>query len=64
MLLFDVMNESLKIKARKSGFKVYFLADKIGVTRNYLAMCLRGERNLSDDKVKKLKDFLELIPTA
>jgi hypothetical protein len=25
-------------------------------------MCLRGERNLAEDKCKKLKDFLEAIP--
>lgn len=63
MHFFAVMNESLKVKARKSGFKVYFLAQKIGVEKNYLSMCLRGERNLSDDKVYKLKKFLDSIPT-
>lgn len=56
------MNNSLIIKARESGFKVNFLATKIGVKPNYLAMCLRGERNLSEDKCKKLKNFLEAIP--
>jgi plasmid maintenance system antidote protein VapI len=53
------MNESLKIKVRESGFKVYFLADKIGVGKNYLSMCLRGERNLSVYKSSKLTDFLD-----
>jgi hypothetical protein len=56
------MNKSLKDLARLSGFKVNFLATKVGVKPNYLAMCLRGERNLSEDKCKKLKDFLEAIP--
>lgn len=56
------MNESLIKKARESGFKVNFLAERIGVKPNYLAMCLRGERNLAEDKCKKLKDFLEAIP--
>jgi hypothetical protein len=56
------MNKSLRDLARASGFKVNFLAIKIGVKPNYLAMCLRGERNLAEDKCKKLKDFLEAIP--
>lgn len=57
------MNESLKIKARNSGFKVKALAERIGVTPNYLAMCLRGERILSEDKCMALKKFLEKIPS-
>jgi hypothetical protein len=56
------MNKSLIDSARASGFKVNFLATKIGVKPNYLAMCLRGERNLAEDRCKKLKDFLEAIP--
>ena len=62
LLYICCMNKSLKDLARLSGFKVNFLATKVGVKPNYLAMCLRGERNLSEDKCKKLKDFLEAIP--
>jgi plasmid maintenance system antidote protein VapI len=60
--IFDIMNESLKIKIRESGFKINFLASKISVQPNYLSMCLNGERMLSEDKVKILKDFLYAIP--
>lgn len=56
------MNKSLITKARESGFKVNKLAERIGVTPNYLAMCLRGERLLAEDKCKKLKEFLDAIP--
>lgn len=56
------MNESLKNLVKSSGFKINFLAEKIGTSANYLAMCVRGERNLSEDKCKKLKEFLQAIP--
>lgn len=56
------MNESLKKKVRDSGFKVKTLAERIGVSPNYLSMCLNGLRLLSEDKIKKLKDFLDKIP--
>lgn len=56
------MNPSLREKVTASGFKIKALADRIGVKPNYLAMCVRGERNLSDTKAKILKDFLEAIP--
>lgn len=57
------MNESLKIKAKNSGFKVKALAERIGVTPNYLSMCLRGERILAENKCIELKKFLEKIPS-
>lgn len=56
------MNESLKTSIKSSGFKINFLAEKIGVSANYLAMCIRGERNLSEDKCTILKNFLQAIP--
>lgn len=56
------MNESLKVKVRDSGFKVKTLAERIGVSANYLSMCLNGLRMLSEDKCKELKDFLDKIP--
>jgi len=56
------MNSSLKKMVRESGFKIGFLAKKIGVSGSMLSMCLSGDRNLSEDKEKALKDFLMKIP--
>lgn len=56
------MNNSLKELIKNSGFKINFLATKIDVSANYLAMCIRGERNLSEDKCQELKKFLQAIP--
>lgn len=57
------MNESLKIKARNSGFKVKALAKQIGVSANYLSMCLNGLKTLSPEKEQSLKKFLDKFPT-
>lgn len=61
--IFVGMNESLKIKARESGFKVKALAEKIGISANYLSMCLNGLKTLSPEKEQALKRFLDKIPT-
>jgi len=56
------MNESTVKMVRESGFKVKFLAGKIGVHPNQLSMALRGERIIPDEKERMLKDFLKMIP--
>ena len=56
------MNQSLKDLIKGSGFKINFLASKIDVSANYLAMCIRGERNLAEEKCNQLKTFLTAIP--
>lgn len=56
------MNPSLKELILNSGFKIKALAERVDVKPNYLAMCVRGERNLAEDKQKKLKEFLDAIP--
>lgn len=56
------MNETTKKLVRESGFKVKFLAVKIGVHPNQLSMALRGERYLPNGKEDLLKEFLNKIP--
>lgn len=43
---------------KKSGIKQIVLARKIGITPNYLSMCIKGRRKLSIEKSKKLKSIL------
>lgn len=56
------MNDSTIREVRSSGFKVKFLAQKIGVHPNQLSMALRGERFLPNGKEELLKDFLKKVP--
>ena len=56
------MNDSTIKLVRESGFKVKYLAEKIGVHPNQLSMALRKERGISEEKEQKLKRFLEVIP--
>lgn len=57
--IFDAMNGLLIKKIEESGFKKSFLAEKIGVQPNYLYMCIKGTRDLSLDKEKKLRELLK-----
>lgn len=50
------MNFKDKIKDR--GLKISWIAKKIGVSQPMLSMYLRGQRSLSDDKERKLKEIL------
>lgn len=45
-------------KIKKSGFKIKFIAKKIGVSANYLSMCMAGKRTLSERKQNKLNEIL------
>ncbi len=56
------MNNQTIIDVRESGFKVKFLAKKIGVHPNQLSMALRGERYLPNGKEELLKEFLKKVP--
>lgn len=50
------MNYKLLIKNR--GLKISWIAKQIGVSQPYLSLALKGERNLSDDHERKLKEIL------
>jgi len=53
------MTGILREKVKGSGFKKSYLAEKIGVQPNYFYMCLKGTRNLAEDKQKKLREILK-----
>jgi len=53
------METLLKLKIKESGFKHKHLAEKIGVAPNYFYMCMKGIRDLSQDKQSKLKELLK-----
>ena len=53
------MENTLKDRILKSGLKKKHIAKKIGISANYLSMCLRGDRNLSESKLLKLKTLLK-----
>ena len=52
------MEESLKKEIQKSGYKNKYLAEKLGISANFLSMCKSGKRKLSDEKITKLKELL------
>jgi len=56
------MKNTTIIKVRASGFKVNFLAEKIGVNPAQLTMALNGRRPLPIGKEEKLIEFLSKIP--
>lgn len=56
------MNNNTKTLVRESGFKVKFLAEKIGIHPVQLSMALRGERSLPNGKEDELKKFLAKVP--
>lgn len=56
------MNKNTKTLVRESGFKVKFLAEKIGIHPVQLSMALRDERTLPFGKEEELKKFLDKIP--
>lgn len=53
------MTRTTKIKIKESGIKVSFLAKKIGVTPNYLYMCMSGERHLSNEKEQLINLYIK-----
>lgn len=52
------METLLRERIKKSGFKMNYLAEQIGVTKSYFSLCMSGARNLSKDKQNKLKSLL------
>lgn len=52
------MEEQLKDRIERSGLKKKNIAEKIGVTPNFLSMCISGTRRLSDEKIQKLKELV------
>lgn len=42
----------------EKGLKKSFVAEQIGVTNVWLSYYLNGHKELSDDKMEKLKDLL------
>ncbi len=52
------MEKQIKDRIQKCGLKQKYLAKKIGISNNYLSMCLNGKRNLSEEKIKKLKELI------
>ena len=52
------METLLREKVKKSGFKMNYLAEQIGVTKSYFSLCMNGVRTLSKDKQQKLKSLL------
>lgn len=52
------MDEDVKTRIKKCGFKQKYLSNKLGITPNYLSMCLNGKRTLSGDKLQKLKELI------
>jgi transcriptional regulator with XRE-family HTH domain len=52
------MEEEVKDRIKRCGFKQKYIAGKIGITPNYLSMCLTGSRKLSDEKLNQLKKLL------
>lgn len=53
------METLLKLKIKESGIKLSFLAKKINVSPNYFYMCMKGTRELSQDKQSMLKQILK-----
>ena len=52
------MEETVKDRIKSCGMKQKYLAKKLGLSPNYLSMCLNGKRNLSEEKLQKLKELL------
>jgi hypothetical protein len=56
------MNHSTKVLIKDSGFKLKFLADKIGLHPSQLSMAIKGDRALPFGKEEELKKFLAKVP--
>lgn len=52
------MDTTLRIKVKESGFKMTYLANKLGITKTYFYMCMAGKRNMDPWKQKALKEIL------
>jgi transcriptional regulator with XRE-family HTH domain len=52
------MEEEIKTRIKRCGIKQKYLCNKLGITPNYLSMCLNGKRTLSGEKLQKLKELI------
>ena len=51
------MNLSEKIKSK--GLKISWIADRLGISQPMLSMMLRGQRDISEERLKQLKEILK-----
>lgn len=54
------MTPEIVEKIKNSGFKKKYIAKKIGITPNYLHLCMTGQRTLSGRKEDSLLKLLAL----
>ena len=54
--------KELKSKIHDSGFKISFLADKCGLSRNGLSLKINGKYEFNAVEIKTLKELLDLTP--
>ena len=47
-------------KIKKSGFKLYWIADKVDISRQALGRKIRGEADFRISEVQKLSELLNL----
>lgn len=47
-----------KQRIKDKGLKIIWLADQLGISQPLLSMYLSGERNMSGETEKKLKELL------
>jgi len=52
------MDQKTKNRIKNCGLKQKYIAEKLNITANYFSMCLNGKRNLSEEKIQKLKQLL------
>lgn len=52
------MEKEIISKIQKSGYKKKYLAERLKVSENYLSMCLKGKRNLSEEKKLELTKII------
>jgi plasmid maintenance system antidote protein VapI len=52
------MEEKIKHKIKESGYKKKYLAERLKISSNYLSMCIKGKRNLSEEKKIELNKLL------
>lgn len=55
-----VMNSYLKELRKKAGFKQCDVAEKLGITRDYVSMLERGKRRPGRDVVYKMAKLYEI----
>jgi len=48
----------LREEIRSKGYRMSWIADKIGVSQPLLSMYLSGERTIPEDKEKRIKELI------